>query len=455
MSAATREIAEFACAPHEPPADHAGRLARALLDTVGCALAATGSPIETILRTWSERECGSGRSTIWTTGAQVTASQAAFANGTAAHALDWDDVSPGAVMHPSAVLLAALLPEGEDTAVDGPALVAAYDVGASVFRAVAQALPRAEHYGRGWHTTSTVGRLAAVAALSAVRGLDVETTQNALGLAASLAAGSLANFGTMTKPLHVGAAARDAVLAVSLATDGFTANPRQLEADDGFFAMYGDRALQALDDLPEALEHWRIAWPDDLAVKRYPACYATHRAIDAALELRDGLGRRLPEQVEVVVEPRGLRPLIAHEPSSPTEARFSMAFAVSVALVRGEVRLCHFTDAGFHDNDVRALMTRVRARESTVPPLGPGAFEEGYAVVTVNPGGEARVDDTYGSPQRPLSDADIEAKFADCCAAGGLEPAVAARLAAMLGGLPTAPRTPSLGDVLLGPLPPD
>jgi 2-methylcitrate dehydratase PrpD len=448
MSGATRHIAAFVCTRHEPPAEHACHLGRALIDTIGCALAATGSPLETIIRRWSERERSSGRSTVWTTGEQVSASQAAFLNGTAAHALDWDDVSPGSVMHPSTVLLPALLAAAEESTADGAALVAAHDVGAAVFRAVAQALPRAEHYGRGWHTTSTVGRLAAVAGLSSLHGLDVEAAQNALGLVASLSAGTLANFGTMTKPLHAGAGARDATVAVSLAADGFTANPRQLEADDGFFAVYGDRAAQTLDDLPDALEHWRVAWPEDWAVKLYPACYATHRAINAALDLRATLGDRLPERVEVVVEPGGLRPLRTSEPASPTEAKFSMAYVVSVALVHGDVRLDHFADGALDDEAVRWLMRRVHARESGVPPIGPSTYRDGYAVVRLDTGVERRTDDTPGSPSSRLSDSELDAKFSDCCRAGGLPSAAAGRLTAALRALPAAGGVSSLRDVL-------
>lgn len=434
MSAATGQIAAFACAAHEPPAAHADHLGRALLDTVGCALAATGSPLDAILGRWLERERSSGRSTVWTTGEQTGASLAAFVNGTAAHALDWDDVSPGSAMHPSVVLLPALLAQAEELEVDGAALVAAYDVGAAVFRGVAQALPATEHYRRGWHTTSTVGRLAAVAALAALRGLDESATRSALGVAASLAAGSRANFGTMTKPLHAGAAARDALVAVALAADGLTANPMALDVEHGFFALYGEPA--AVADLGGALTHWRLAWPGDWALKRYPACYATHRAIDAALRLRPGLAAGPPEEVEVVVEPGGLRPLLPGLPATPTEARFSMAYVVSVALIHGGVRLAHFTDAALGDRAVRSLLERIRVRESDVPPVGPETYADGYAVVRVAGGGECRIDVTEGDARLPLTDAALADKFADCCVAGGLDGVAGDRLRTRLLSLP-------------------
>ena len=166
QSGATAVLAAFACAPCTPPAEHADHLARALLDTVGCALAGTSSPANVLLERWCARERTTGTSTVWTTGEGRSPAQAALLNGTAAHALDWDDVSPGGLLHASTVLLPALLAEAEECKAGGPALVRAHDVGSAAFRAVAQALPRAVHYRRGWHTTSTVGRIAAVAALA-------------------------------------------------------------------------------------------------------------------------------------------------------------------------------------------------------------------------------------------------------------------------------------------------
>ncbi len=453
-SGASACVATFACDRESQP-EHAAHLSRALVDTVGCALASATSPLHALLCRWCARELTAGQSTVWTTGDQVSAAQAALLNGTAAHALDWDDVSPGSALHPSTVLLPALLAEAEAAGLTGQALTEAYDVGAAAFRAIAQALPRVEHYERGWHTTSTVGRLAAVAALANLRRLDQRSTQHALGLVASLAAGSLANFGTMTKPLHAGVAARDAVTAVGLAADGFTANPDQLEAVGGFFALFGDPDARRLSRLPADLARWRTDWPHDWALKRYPACYATHRALDAALRLRQHLGGSLPVRIEVVVEPGGLRPLITHEPSTPAEARFSMAYALSAAFVHGDVRLEHFTGEALQDTRVSSLMGAVIALESPLPPSGVPDYGDGYAVVSVTSSSGAleqcRVDTTYGDSRLPLSDADLDAKFADCCREGGLSPAAGRRLAALLRALPSSHDASPLRDALREP----
>jgi 2-methylcitrate dehydratase PrpD len=437
---ATADVAAFSSGRGTPVGGRSIELGRALADTVGCALAGKDSPAEALVRGWVVREGTVGRSTIWATGAQVSASHAALANGTAAHALDWDDVSPRCALHPSVVLLPALVAYAEEVGASGPELAPAYDVGAAVFRAVALVLPRAEHYRRGWHTTATVGRLAAVAALANLSGLDETTTRNALGLVASLAGGSLANFGTMTKPLHAGVAARDAVMAVGLASAGFTANTGQLEAEGGFFALYGAPTEGGLDGLVADLEHWRTAWPADWALKRFPACYATHRAIDAALALRVELAGRLPQRLEVVVEPGGLRPLIDYLPVTGAEARFSMAYAVSAALVHGSLRLEHFETAALDDVRVRALMASVEVREAERPPFGERVFSEGFSTVTAELSTadvcRRRVDTTHGDSRNPMSEADVEAKFADCCGAAGVREAEATHLLAVLRGVP-------------------
>ena len=99
----------------------------------------------------------------------------------------------------------------------------------------------ADHYSRGWHTTVTVGTMAAAAAASRLMGLDVMQTRMALGVATSHAAGVQANFGTMTKPLHPGNGARSGIVAATLASMGYTANPNVIEAPLGYVAVFGDQ----------------------------------------------------------------------------------------------------------------------------------------------------------------------------------------------------------------------
>src|SRR5262249_51171286 len=144
--------------------------------------------------------------------------------------------------HPSVVLVSALLPVAEARGQSGQAFLEAYCAGFEMACAIAHGLPVNAHYRNGWHSTATVGVLAAAAGVGRLLGLDLERLRNALGIAASMAGGSRQNFGTMTKPLHAGLAARDAVLAAELAANGFTADPQQLEGPVGYFRQYGVEA---------------------------------------------------------------------------------------------------------------------------------------------------------------------------------------------------------------------
>src|SRR5690606_22714486 len=220
------------------------------------ALAGRSAPAVRAVSQWAESEPSVGSAVVWGSPVRRGDGQAALLNGTAGHALDFDDACPSMPLHPSTVLWPALLAMVDDE-VEPARLVEALDVGNAALRAIGEALPMATHYGRGWHSTSTVGRLAAVAAVARLRALDITTTQHALGAVASMASGSVANFGTSTKPLHAGLAARDAVFAVAVAEHGLDAAPDSLEHPSGFFALYGEPRGIDEDRFAQRLEHWR------------------------------------------------------------------------------------------------------------------------------------------------------------------------------------------------------
>jgi len=422
----TEALAAFAAGTSSDTA-HTAEVTRALIDTVAVSLATRGAPGERILREWAERESPGGPATVWTSGRGASASVAALVNGTAAHLFDYDDISPSMPLHPSAVLIPALVAVAEARGLGQERFASAYGVGAAAFRAVSEILPQNVHYARGWHTTSTVGRIAAVAALAHLVQSDIDVTRHALGLVSSLAAGSRPNFGSMTKPLHAGAAARDAVMALELAEAGFTANPSELDAANGFLDRYGDADQapvgSAGETLDERLEYWIERWVDDWGLKRYPSCYATHRGIDAVLRLRAALPGRIPTAIRATVHPRGTRALRAARPTSGTEAKFSLEYTLAAAYLRGPLTLGDFSDEAFEDPSVQALMASVTIGESAQPPIGPADISRGYAAVELTFADDtvqsARVDVTHGLSSDPLTDDELRAKFDDCCAAGG------------------------------------
>lgn len=449
---ATETIAAFATSARSGVSPTAQAVARVLQDTVAVTVAGLEADVAGPLLDWLEGERAPGAATLWGTAETASPSQAALVNGTLSHALDWDDAVPSMAMHPGAVLVPALVAmlASEVEPVSGERLTHAFDVGTAVFRAVSEALPIDYHYGRGWHNTSSTGRLAATAALAHLVGLDQERTRHALGIAASSAAGSLANFGTMTKPLHAGLAARDAVMAVGLARRGFTANTRQLEARRGFFAAYGETTPELLGALGGRLAHWETDWVTDWALKVYPSCFATHRAIDAAIQLHRRVGdpARITA-VEVSVPQTSTRPLIDHLPTTGLEGKFSLDYTVSRALLGGAVELADFTDERVNDPRVRQLMAayRLDARESE-------AAAEAHTSVTVTlDDGSALsqgVDVSYGDARHPITDEDLRAKVRSALASAGWTHDEADDLADRLGAAPTAPALDWLQDALRG-----
>src|SRR3972149_3219544 len=222
--------------------------------------------------------------------------RAAVANGTAAHALDFDDTNFAMMGHPSAPVLSAALAAGELALADGRALVHAFLLGFEVETAMAEVM-NPPHYEKGFHATGTLGTMGAAAAAARLLGLDAEQTRTALAIAASQASGLTENFGTMTKPFHAGHAARSGVLSALLAREGFTASAQAIEGPQGYFAVLGagKREEQALESLGAP---WKIL-ETGVAVKPYPSCACPHSIIDSALELRR-THNITPEQVAEV-----------------------------------------------------------------------------------------------------------------------------------------------------------
>ena len=406
----------------------------ALVDTLSVSVAASGEDGIRRLRSVTALD-EAAAAAAWVPGEGATAG---FINGTAAHFFDFDDVSPTMPLHPSAVLVPALL-AADDGALSFGRFAEAFIVGQAAFRTITQALPSAIHYGRGWHSTSTVGRLAAVAALARLKKLDVQTTQRALALASTMAAGSRANFGTMAKPMHVGMSVQDALRAVDWAEAGITASLQELEAPSGYFARFGEDGHQALVDLTADVEERFAQWVDDWAfdwgLKRFPSCYGTHLAIDAVLDMRLDLGDDTTldvEAIDVVVHENGTAPLQTGEPRTANEAKFSLEYCVALALLNGAVTLADFTPHSFESRqDVRDMARRVSLRE--------GEAEREFATVSMLTAGGRRPDATVhaarGDSSNPLSDDELRTKIASCFSYAGIDGPGAGRLLDAVGSL--------------------
>lgn len=421
MINSTDAIVDFART--ERALSDADALVRSLIDTVAVTLPGYDTDALEILMRWSARELAPGPAAVWGQGQTASVSRAALLNGTAAHALDFDDAVPSMPLHPSAVVWPTVLAWADANECDTAKVLRAADIGQAVFRAVGEALPMKAHYGRGWHATATVGRIAAVAALIHLADLDVPQARNALGIAATMAAGSIANFGTMTKPMHAGHAAQDAVIAVGLAQEGFTANASQLDHKLGYFALLGV-ADHPRENLPERLAYWYRGWIEDWTLKQYPSCYGTHRAIDAMLALREELDDPGSfERIEVTVQPTGLMPLIDHLPTTGLEGKFSLPYTMVRSLLDGRMTLDAFSDDRVNADGTTALLERVEVREASAPADRPEIDGQLYSQVVVTDANGNRIERTVtisrGDSRNPLTDAEVDAKFLACLGVAG------------------------------------
>lgn len=353
----------------------------------------------------------------------------ALVNSTLVHALDFDDVLPGAG-HPSGPVLSAILATAAvpGVSLSGRGLLEAYVVGIEVMRALARAVgPR--HYQRGWHTTSTIGGFAAAAAAAKVLELDKTAVARALGLAATMACGLQRNFGTATKPLHSGFAAANGVTAALLARTGFTAAEDALDGPRGFLDLYSDGGSR-----PEEIDRLGTSYAlltPGISLKKYACCFEVYRPIDAVLELRAQSGLAVGDirELRCTVPPGTTGPLINRWPDDGVGAKFSLEFALAAALVDGAITIDTFDDDGPARPELRAVLGAIHIEEDvrTRPddPLGlessasSGGFVEVIAVSNDGSRETAVVYDAPGTPARPLSDSDIDAKFMACLATGG------------------------------------
>ena len=414
---ATSTIGEFVAKSRweDCPAEAVDAARRAILDCLGVMLAGSIEPAARIVTGIARAEGGAPLATVVGTSLRTGAVWAALANGTAAHALDFDDTNFAMMGHPSAPVLSAALAAGELALCDGRALVHAFLLGFEVETAMAEVM-NPPHYEKGFHATGTLGTMGAAAAAARLLGLDAEQTRTALAIAASQASGLKENFGTMTKPFHAGHAARSGVLSALLAREGFTASAQAIEGPQGYFAVLGagKREEQALESLGAP---WKIL-ETGVAVKPYPSCACTHSIIDSALELRR-THNFTPEQVaEVTVGVSAAVPriLIHGNPRSGLEAKFSAEFSAAAALCEGRVGIATFRDDKTDDPAITGLMKRVRM---VVDPAIPGDLERHvWTRVTVRllDGREVAIAPrpVPGHPGLPLSMDQLREKFRDC-----------------------------------------
>lgn len=389
----------------------------ALLDTLCVAVAGAREPASAIAQRYAARRSVADGARVWASGVTTTTEAAALANGIAAHVLDYDDVTAVVRGHVSAALLPSILALGESRGASGMDVAAAYTVGFETMCRIARAMAW-EHYAKGWHSTATLGVLGATCACASLARLSSGQAVSALAIAVAQAGGTRQNFGTMAKSFQAGHCGAAALRAVELAALGFTGSSDALDGELGFATLYGGgEDLRHIFD--ESGSPALALDVDGLEVKKYPMCYATHRALDGLLDLRAAHGLRLPDVDAVFVRTNrgGLAPLIHHRPVTGLDAKFSMEYAVAAALHDGNIGLGSFTDEAVRRPAIQAFLPRVTAVEDGGPSLPRCAslsvrLRDGNTL-------DRRVERLRGAANDPLDPDEMRRKARDCLGFAG------------------------------------
>ncbi|MDR7480955.1 MAG: MmgE/PrpD family protein [Armatimonadota bacterium] len=421
----TEEVARFIVEPRDVPDEVRTLATDHLVDGVAVMLAGATEESGALVRAHL-REVG-GRPQAQVLGAALRAplQLAAWANGVAGHAMDYDDTQLatdpqsvyGLLTHPTVPALAAALAAAEDLGTPGAALLDAYIVGVEVECRIADAIdPR--HYRNGFHSTATMGVFGAAAAAARLYRCDLETTRRALGLAASMSAGLRENFGTMTKPFHAGRAAESGLLAVLLARRGWTAATNILEARRGFYQAtaggFDPSKIRGMLGRP----YFFVA--PGISIKPYPSGSLSHPAQDVLLDLVRTHDVR-PEQVtriDVGVNSHVPNALIHTRPTTALEGKFSLQFQMAIGVLERAAGIRQFTDEKVRDPRTRALMERVFVHvDPEIEALGYNEMRMTVRITLADGRVLAgRADAARGHPRMPMSRADLTAKFLECAA---------------------------------------
>lgn len=386
----------------------------ALLDCLGVALAGSKESSARICAEIARQEHAKEESSVIGQGFKSSAMQAAFANGTAAHALDFDH-SFTLMGQPTAPIIPAIISLGESLGSSGRRCLEAYVAGFETITKLVMSLrQRSED---GWHPPSSFGSFGAGVACAKLQGLNQSQVETTLGTAASMASGLVCNFGTMSKPLHVGLGARNGVVAAKLAQSGFTANKQAIEARLGFYEVFypgaepDKRPLEELGTVYELIN-------SGIRIKPYPCGGLTHPAIDGVLEFKtkNGITAEMVESIDVGVARHTFERIVFRVPQNGLQGKFSMPYLLARAIIDGRLFLDAFTDSAVRDENVLRLAERVQMRLD--PDLQPTALGSRPCKVTIRlrdgRSFSRQIDYAKGSREAPMTAEELKEKFVGC-----------------------------------------
>lgn len=391
----------------------------AFADTVGTLIAGRGEPVSQRLLKTLQPAPGESR-LLWGE-RRVRTLDAALVNGTAAHALDYDDAAQKS--HISTMVVPAILAQADALGSSGRDMATAYVAGYEVF---AELIRREQDilHNFSWHPTGAYGAIACAAAGAVLRKLDATQAANALAIAASHVGGLIANFGSDTKPLHAGRAAHGGLFSAAAAEQGFTGSLDALEHPKGLLTAVSPNRRVDLESPSEAGRVWKIT-RDGINIKKYPACFCGHRAMDGLLDLvgEHDLQPAQVSSITVRISPRNKATLRYSHPQTGLQAKFSMEFAMAAALHARRVGLVEVTDGFVRSDAIQNAMKRVRVEtQEADDPRRPGEAPLEIVEVATTDGRALRKEVEYarGNAANPLREGELFAKFEGCLAYGGV-----------------------------------
>jgi 2-methylcitrate dehydratase PrpD len=416
-----------------------------ILDALGLALAGEHAETGPLVRRYlAALGVTGGSATVLGTTLRCQPRFAAFANGVAIHADDFDDtqlaVAPdrvyGLLTHPTVTALPAALAVAEAMGKSGRDFMLAYHLGVEVETKVAEAIsPRS--YESGFHSTPMAGVFGSVTAAAKLKGLDARGVRHAFGLAAAEAGGLRENFGTMTKPFQAGHGAEAGVMAADLVGLGWTAAEDILEAKRGFFNAFGG-GFDPGAIVGKFAKPWTFQSPG-VSIKPYPSGSLTHPAMDELLSLAraNGIKAGDVEQVRVGTNKQMLNTLIHHRPTNGLQAKFSMEYSMAVLLVDGKGGLGQYLDQAVNRPAVQEMLRRVDFYNN--PAADAAGADKMRSIIEVRLKGgrviSGQADFARGSPQKPMTFDDAVEKFRACADYARLPGDKADRIVARVRGL--------------------
>lgn len=409
------------------PADAVVLAKRCVIDGLGVVLAGSTTEGSAILREYVSATTGSPEATVFAPdGFRTSAATAALANGASGHALDFDDTqlstTPdrifGLLTHPTVPPLAAALAIAERQRASGTQLLTAFLTGFEVECKIAEAI-HPNHYKKGFHSSGTIGTFGAAAAAAKLLELDTDAVANALAIASSLSAGIRVNFGTMTKPLHVGRAAQNGVTAAELARKGFTGGRDGLDGPWGFFEIFSFGGGVDADRIVGKLGNPYTIVSPGVSIKPYPCGVLGHPSMDAMRTLVTTHDVK-PEEIRAIRLRAGsniLNPLRYRIAQSELEAKFCPAFMLSAIALRRRAGIHEFTDEFVRSAAVQQMMQKVETiLDADIEARG---FDKIRSIVEVDLADGRRLaqtaDERYrGGPDHPFTRQDLHDKFREC-----------------------------------------